>query len=230
MPGLRRVVFGVSREGDQAPVAQICVPIKAFPVAGGMRGVLAGVQQVMDNRWNMVYLTHHRGQDTRGLEIKTFGTRLTPPWQFPSIWFYFLAGCCTLLSLLRHNTYKLILPQDGVFTGAFAALVGKSAGVRVVCMDHGNVTLLDSAAFRAERIKSLETTSWTWRMLSRLRLALYWPSQYLLARIATHFTDLFLIAGDEVEAVYRRDLGVRPHRIIRYAYMVDTSHFAPPDV
>ena len=229
VPKLRRFIFGVPRERNQAPGERICVPIKAFPVAGGTRGVLAGVQQVMDDRWKVVYLTHRTGLDTRGLEIKTFGTVLTHPWQFPFVWLYFLAGCCRLFSLLRHSTYKLILPQDGVFTGAFAALVGKIAGLRVVCMDHGNVTLLDSPAFRSEYLKSLEPYPWLWRVLSHLRLAMYWPSQRLLARIATHFTDLFLIAGDEVEAVYRKDLGVRPDRVVRYAYMLDASHFTPLD-
>ncbi len=229
-PRLRRLAFGAPDAHGRAALDRVCVPIHAFPVAGGMRGVLVGVAQVMGDQWQMVYLTQHRGQCAEGLEIGVFGWRRAHPWQFPGAWLYCLAGWGKLFSLLRHGSgYDLILPQDGVFTGAFAALIGKMAGVRVVCMDHGNVTLLDSPAFRRERMRALEAYPWPWQLLSRLRFAWYWPSQHLVARIATRYTDQFLVAGDEVEDVYRKRLGVHSSRIIRYAYMVDVAHFTPLD-
>lgn len=229
-PWLRRLIFRITDRQEQSLPARVCVPITAFPVPGGMRGVLAGVAQAMNDRWQMLYLTHYQGPDPEELEVELFGRKNTSPWQFPFVWLYSLAGGVKLCTLLRrHGAYRLVLPQDGVFTGAFAALVGKMAGVRVVCMDHGNVTLLHDPAFRRERNWSLSTYPWPWQFLARLRLSLYWPSQHLLARIATHYTDLFLVAGDEVETVYRERLDVNPSRIVRYAYMVDAVRFAPPE-
>jgi glycosyltransferase involved in cell wall biosynthesis len=192
-----------------------------------MRGVLAGVAQVMEEDWHMEYLTNYRGPDAAAhLEIRTFGHRLTHPWQFPGVWLYSLAGLSKLCTVLRRDPHcHLILPQDGVFTGAFAALVGKLAGRRVVCMDHGNVTWLNNPALRRERMKSVHTSPRLRRLSARLRFALYWASLPLLARLAVRWTDLFLVAGDEVEEVYRYYLGVHASRIVRYAYMVDVSRF-----
>jgi len=226
-PGLRRLIFRTANENRLS--SRVSIPITAFPVAGGMRGVLAGVAQVMDDQWKMIYLTYHKGQRTEGLEIETFGRRGTSPWYFPSVWLYCLAGLSKLFTMLRQSPgYDLILPQDGVFTGAFAALVGKIAGVRVVCMDHGSVTFIDNPAFESERIEYLKAYPWHRWIIARLLLAFYWLSQRQLARIATCFADQFLIAGDEVEAIYRKHF-IHPSRIVRYAYMLDITRFTPPD-
>ena len=229
---LRRLVFPnrhTPLHNTIAP-AQVCVPITAFPVPGGMRSVLKSVAQVMEKRWQMLYLTHYQGQGAEELTIELFGRRIASPWQFPGVWLYCLSGGAKLLRLLRRGSdYDLILPQDGVFTAAFAALIGKMAGIRVVCMDHGNVTLLDNPSFQRECLASLEGYWWPRRVLLSLLLRFYWPSQYVMARIATACIDQFLVAGDEVEEVYRSMLHVHPSRISRYAYMIDVARFTPPD-
>ena len=93
IPWLRRLIgLGMPPERDQTSVIHVCVPITAFPVAGGMRSVLAGVDQTMGDHWKLVYLTQHKGQNAQGLEIKIFGRRWTSPWNFPSAWLYCLAG------------------------------------------------------------------------------------------------------------------------------------------
>ena len=210
---------------------RVCVPITAFPVAGGMRGVLAGVAQVMADDWHLEYLTRHRGADSGDLTIRQFGGVAATPWQFPNVWLYAFTGWRALRALLRHGAaaegYRLVLPQDGVFTGAFAAIAARLCGVRVICMDHGSITLPYSATYRAERLRGLATQPWPRRAVERLRYAMYWPSLRLLARLATRYTDLFLVAGDEVEEVYRTRLGVSPNRILRYPYMVDSSRYQP---
>jgi glycosyltransferase involved in cell wall biosynthesis len=227
---LRRFIFKAPQTESKVTKIRVCVPITQFPVPGGMRGVLAGVAQVMSDQWQMVYLTNYKGQGTEGLEIEVFGRKKTHPWQFPGVWLYWLAGLVKLSTLLRrYPNYQLILPQDGVFTGAFSALLGKIAGVRVVCMDHGNITWLDNPALRKERMRVLQTYSWPWRMLSRLRFSCYWISLRWLAWITIHCSDQFLVAGDEVEEVYRKRFGVPTSRIIRYVYMVDIVHFPKLD-
>jgi glycosyltransferase involved in cell wall biosynthesis len=225
---LRNFFFRSNDEWRRALSYRVCIPITAFPVAGGMRSVLAGVARVMHERWEMLYLTRHKGQEAQGLEIETFGRR-SGYWQFPAVWLYCIAGGSKLVALLRRGSgYDLILPQDGVFSGAFAALIGKLAGIRVVCMDHGNVTLLNDPAYRSQVIRHIKGYPWYRRIVARLQLAFYWPSLRLLARIATNCSEQFLIAGDEVETVYRERFHVHPSRITRYAYMVDAERFTPP--
>jgi glycosyltransferase involved in cell wall biosynthesis len=122
------------------------------------------------------------------------------------------------------SEYQLILPQDGVATGAFAALAGWLTGVRTVCMDHGSITLLNNPAFRREHANALRKYLWH----QSVRSVIHWPSIYILAWISTRCADLLLVAGDEVEDVYRKHFGVHISRIMRYAYMVDARRFTPP--
>ncbi|MDQ2715317.1 MAG: glycosyltransferase, partial [Chloroflexota bacterium] len=226
---LRAQAFRAGAARSSTSRDRICVPITAFPFQGGMRAVLYSVAQAMHDRWQMTYLTHHKGRDAQGLAIEVFGRRLASPWHFPGIWLYCLSGGSKLFKLLRRDPdYCLILPQDGVFTAAFAALVGKMAGIRVVCMDHGNITLVHSPAFRRERLASFQAYPWYLRIFLRLEFRFYMLSQRFLARVATHCSDQFLVAGDEVEDVYRTRFGVHPGRIMRYMYVIDTARFAPP--
>ena len=223
-PLLRKIALQEADKYSHTSCVHVCIPITAFPIPGGMRSVLAGVSQAMDGRWEITYVTRIRGQGTEGMNIETFGPKGAHPWFFYGVWLYCMAGSAKLFRLLRKDTdYALILSQDGVSTGAFAALVGKMAGKRVVCMDHGSVTLLDNPAFREEHVKALKSFSWSERMFSYM----HWPSLRLLAQLATRYSDQFLIAGDEVEAVYRERLGVHVSRIIRYSYVVNVAHFTP---
>ncbi len=53
-PQLHSLVFRIADTNSQASLVRVCAPITAFPVPGGMRSVLAGVAQVMSDRWQMV--------------------------------------------------------------------------------------------------------------------------------------------------------------------------------
>ncbi len=213
---------------------RVCVPVHAFPVTGGTRAVLAGVAQVTADKWQMEYLTQHVGPNPDGLIIHKFGSAKMAPWQFPMVWLYSLAGWWKLTSLIRKGCdYHVILPQDGVFTAAFAALAAKLAGVRVVCIDHGNLTLLKNPSYRAERIASLATKNWSWlrRLLAHLRYIGYWPSLSILARISARFVDHYLIpgvVGDGTEEICKR-LGVPASRITRFGSMIDTNRYGVLD-
>jgi glycosyltransferase involved in cell wall biosynthesis len=209
---------------------RVCVPVEAFPALGGVASVLAEVADVMKKQWQITYLTTNKRPTTEKLEIIEYGRiSLTSTWQFPNVWLYCLAGGSKLFRLLRRPGFDLILPQDGIASSAFAALVGKLMGTRTICMDHGHMTCLVNASFRNESTQSIVTYPWYKRSLSHLRLACYWPSLYLLARVATLCADHFLVVGDEVEQVYREQLGVHPWRITRYVYNVDIDRFTPPD-
>lgn len=227
---LRQLAVRSAGCDEQAGLNRICVPIAAFPVAGGTRGVLAGIAQAMANDWQIDYLTHYAGPNRQGLTIQTFGPTKAHPWQFPNVWLYVLTGWWKLLWLLcKGQKYRLIIPQDGVFSGAFSAVAAKMAGVRIVCMDHGNVTLPGSLAYRAERLKALATRPLWSRLLSRLRYVWYWPSLRLLAWVGTRFSDHFLPAGDDVAEVYTHNYGIHPSRITLFPFLIDVDRFKRPD-
>ena len=227
---LRHALLRVSEVDGQTNPDLVCVPIAAFPVAGGTRSVLAGVGLAMAREWEMEYLTNHMGPHTEDLAICRFGHASAVPWRFPNVWLYVFSGWSRLLSLVRQgHHHRLILPQDGAFTGAFAGVVGKMLGVRVVCMDHGNVTLPYSPAYRAEREQASMGRRRPQRLLWRLRDLCYVPSLHLLTYIATRCADHFLPAGDDVAETYVRQYGVHPSRITRYPFLVDVARFTPID-
>jgi glycosyltransferase involved in cell wall biosynthesis len=225
---LRRIAFGTQIPRARGRRVGICVPVAAFPVAGGTRGVLAGISQTMAAEWDMEYLTQYEGMNPQGLVIHRFGLSKAHPWQFPNVWLYVFAGWGKLLQLLRDgHHYRMILPQDGAFSGAFSALVGRMADVRVVCMDHGNVTLPVSPTYRAERMQMLKGQPWINWLASRIRFSGYWPSLRLLTWVAVRASDHFLPAGDDVEEALIRQYRVRPSQITRFPFMIDVNRFTP---
>ncbi|HEU5228579.1 MAG TPA: glycosyltransferase family 4 protein [Ktedonobacteraceae bacterium] len=207
---------------------KVCVPITGFPVTGGMRAVLANIALVTKDSWQFEYLTQRIGPEPAEFMISRFGASFMSPWQFPFVWLYALAGFRKLLSLMRCGAdYQLILPQDGVFTAAFAGLAGKIMGVRVVCIDHGNLTLLKSQIYRAERIQALAAKSWPRRLLERVLFVAYWPSLYMLAKIAARTVDYYMVPGvegDGVETICAQ-LGIDRNRLMRFASMIDVNEY-----
>jgi len=239
----RRTVLGwfqkVLFPPSQSPgYLRVCILLPAFPVTGGILTFLENITRVTPGRWQQAYVTQHIGPNPESYIIHRFGTRRMTPWYFPFVWFYVLAGLRKLLSLLhRVSGYHIILAQDGVFTGAFAALAAKLTGIRAVCIDHGDLSLLVSPysqRYRAERLREVAAKDWPWfvRLAARLLLILYWPSCFLLARITAHLADHYLIPGvpeDGVSEVCKR-LGIRPSSITRFANMIDIERHVIPHV
>ncbi|GAC1342479.1 MAG: hypothetical protein NVSMB27_01400 [Ktedonobacteraceae bacterium] len=222
----------------QAPgKLRVCIPVPAFPVTGGVLTFLDKLASVTPDIWQREYLTQYIGPDPQGYVIHRFGSRRMTPLYFPFAWLYVLAGCRKLVSLLQGGArYHVILAQDGVFTGAFAAMAAKLTGRRVVCIDHGDLSLLierNSALFRAERLREVVTKPWPWpiRLAARRLLALYWPSRLLMARVAARFVDHYLLPGvsdDGVDALCER-LGVRPSIITRFTNMIEIERHVIPN-
>jgi glycosyltransferase involved in cell wall biosynthesis len=222
---VRRRFFRGTLVAGQQHKKNVCVPITAFPVPGGMRSVLAGIASAMEPEWQMEYLTRQVGPNPDGLTIWRFGNKLTSNWHFPLVWLYVAAGWRRLVALLREGRCALVLPQDGTFTGAYAALAARVAGVRVVCVEHGTIPQLYNQTYRADRLRALRAAPWYRQALLRPLLVCYWPSLRLLARVATRWTDAFLVHGDDIEQAYRQRLGVSPDRMIRYAFLIDTQRY-----
>lgn len=213
---------------------RVCVPIPAFPVTGGVRSVLSKIARVTKDIWQLEYLTHYVGPNADGFIIHRFGTRKMSHWQFPAVWLYTLAGFCKLFSLLHSGAgYDMILLQDGIYTAAFGGLVAKMAGIRAVCIDHGNLSLLKSRSYRSECVKAIATKNWSLprRILARLQYICYWPSLSILARLGAHFVDHYFIPGVRGDGVEEtcKDLGVHPSRITRFANMIEVEHHIIPD-
>lgn len=215
---------------------RVCVPITAFPMSGGMRSVLCGVERVMSAEWQMDYLTRRIGAQTGGraitsfeLPVRPFGPETSTPSQFPNVLFYLWAGRRGLMRLLRQCAYDVLLPQDGVFTAAFTGRVARKRGIPVVTMDHGTATLPFDERYRVERLRQMGQEPFARRALSRARFACYRVVMRALVRTATAHTDRFLVAGDEVAEVYQQRLGVLPNRIIRYPFLVETAPFTSTD-
>jgi len=123
------------------PRLSVCVPVTNHPTPGGIGTFLDRIARIMADRWQMEYLTQRLGPDVGERNMHQFGRTWMTPWYFPQVWLYTLAGARNLLSLMHQGAnYGLIIPQDGVFSGTFAALVGKLTGVRVVCFDHSTLT------------------------------------------------------------------------------------------
>lgn len=220
-----------------ACMTRVCLAVPAFPVMGGVLTFLEKVALVSEKSWQREYVTRHIGPDPSGYVIQRFGTRRMTPLYFPFVWLYALAGWGKLISLHRHGTgYTVILPQDGIFTGAFAGLAGRLAGVRVVCIDHGDLSLLqprNSQIYRSERLEEVDAKNWPWfvRLAARSLLAFYWPSRRLLAWIAARCVDHYLIPGipeDGVNDICKR-LGVPASRITRFANMIEIERHVIPD-
>jgi glycosyltransferase involved in cell wall biosynthesis len=205
---------------------RVCIHLPAFPITGGVLTVLNSIAQVTKDTWSIEYVTQCLGPDPDRHVIHRFGTARMTPWHFPLVWLYVLSGTQKLISLILQGAdYDVLMPQDAVFTGAFAALVAKLAGVRVVCIDHSTLTWIESNLFHTEYRNILTTKNWPWILhrLVRLLQVLYWPSLSLLARISVHFTDHFLIPGvpgDEMEEICNR-LKIPQSRVSRFASMID---------
>ncbi|HEU5226270.1 MAG TPA: D-glucuronyl C5-epimerase family protein [Ktedonobacteraceae bacterium] len=215
----------------------VCVAVPAFPAPGGIQTFIEKIVQVTRNDWQIEYLTQHRGPDGAAYRIRCFGTRRMTPWYFPFIWLYVISGFRKLVSLVLHGAgYHVVLAQDGVFTGAFTALAARLTGMRVVCIDHGDLSLLiarNRQRYRSERLREIMTRPWPMpiRLTARLLLSVYWPSRWLLARIAARFVDHYLIPGVPQDGVNEicKQLGIPRSRVTRFANMIDIRQFTMPD-
>ncbi len=228
LSGIRSRLFPRQSE---TPLLSVCVPITAFPIAGGMRTVVTNIANVTADSWHMEYVTRQVGPDTEGLIVHPFPKTGTSPWHFPTVLWYCVSGFWKILSLQRQNArYDLLLPQDGIFTAFFTGIAAKLSGVRVVCIDHGNLTLLHNNLMKAERAKALATKRSVRAYIERCLLSLYWPCLHLFALLSARCIDHFLIpgaSGDGIEEICAR-LGIPQSRLTRFANMIDVDRHIFP--
>jgi glycosyltransferase involved in cell wall biosynthesis len=191
-----------------------------------MASVLAGVERAMAGEWELEYLTPHPGKSDLPQRIHRFGSVDTNPWNVPPVWGYVRAGRAALRLLLQQGRYGLVLPQDGVYTGYFTLQGAASSAVPVVAMDHGNVTLPRSEAFRDERLLRKGRTL-TPRSLRGARFALYRRALVRMATEVARSADAFLAAGDDVAEAWVQEFGAPADRVVRFPFALDARAYEP---
>lgn len=223
-----RVRRAWSKKHESDGRTPVLAAITGFPIAGGMRGVLAGVNKTMSSEWMMEYLTRRVGPDASSYVIHRFqraysflGAEATSPSHYPNVLLYERAGRKELQRLVRTHPYRIVMPLDGAFTAAYAAPVARRYGIRVVTMDHGNVPLADSAIYADQRMRQFAVRRQPRRMVEHVRFALYRRALRKLVRKGARATDVFLIAGDDEQNTYVRNYGVSPGLIVRYPLRMD---------
>lgn len=229
---VRAVLFPALPTSSQV---HVCVPLPSFPFTGGILTVLEGISQVTKDKWEIEYLVQRVGPKPEKFPIHRFSAAKLGPWYFPLVWLYCMAGFLKLVSLRRHGVgYHVLLPQDGVFTSAFAALAGKLMGTRVVCIDHSTLTWDTNLQYRTVRIDYLKVMNWpkALRLLVQVLFIGYWPSLTLLSRISARFVDHYLIPGVSGDEIGERcnQLGIPQSRITRFASMIDINAHSPLDI
>ncbi|HEX6122809.1 MAG TPA: D-glucuronyl C5-epimerase family protein, partial [Ktedonobacterales bacterium] len=231
----RRVVLRAARPPAPSPSQRMSVPITAYPVAGGMRAVLATWRATMAGSWQMEFLTRVVGPEPEGQIIHSFGVRshrlrfkATSPAHFPQVWLYDWVGYRALRRLLRAPAgYSAVLPQDGLFTAAYAGVAARLAGVPVIPVDHGNVHALFNPEWHRELLAPLRHRALPRRIVGELSLRLYWRSLRLLARLSSRLMEHALVASDDIAGAYQRHLQVPAHRVTRFPFVVDVHRYAP---
>lgn len=240
-PWLRILLFGSFETSQAAHLAsprRVCVPLPSLPDADRIRDTLIAVSRVMEPQWQMSYLIQHVGKagktnsTAKQSSANQPGTRFHP-WRFPGILLYCWHGGLHLFHLLRQGeAYHLLLPQDGIVCAAFAGLLGKLLGVRVVCMDSGSLLWRGNQTAGKRPITEHASTtpcSWFERCFAWPHALFYRPSVRLLASLAVHCCDQFLLSSDEAAEIYRLHLKVRPDRILQAGLLVDMTRFTALD-
>ncbi|MBX5449695.1 glycosyltransferase [Thermogemmatispora sp.] len=211
---------------------RVCVSLPAFPAMGGVLTVLEAIEEVMQGLWRMEYLTRAlTTPESDRYVVHRFGRSWMGASHFPFVWFYVLTGTAKLFTLLRRGRgFDLVLPQDAVFSALLSAPLARLSGARVVCIDHGHLTLLQEEVHRqhlAERRHLLAHRSRLRRLIGRLQEWCYWPSYRLMLRLAARFVDQYLVPGvpgDGVETMAMR-FGIPLSRVVRFASMVNIEHY-----
>lgn len=235
---LRNIQVKLFPPVSNTELTRVCVVVPSFPSMGGILTVLDGINQVTKDTWNIEYLTQFLEPGHDRYIVRSFGSRLMTPLYFPFAWLYVISGLLKFLSLMRHGAgYHLLLPQDGIFSGALAGIAGKLTGVRVVCIDHGDISLFtprNIQVYRKERIAAIATKSWPWlvRFAAKSLLFFYWPSRFIAARIAARFVDHYLIPGVPGDSIDEgcRIIGLPSGRVTRFASMIDIDRHCIHDV
>src|SRR6266446_4511893 len=240
-PGGREDHEGGGKLRPYAPptITRACIPVEIFPATGGVFTVLDGLALAMKDKWHIEYLTQCIGPSPERYTIHRFCTRSMVSWTFPFVWLYVLSGTRKLISLMRKRAgYDVLLPQDGVATAGLAGLAGKLTAVRVVCIDHGHLSLFtdrNRRVYYAENMDALAANRhhrpWVVQLLARQLFICYWPSRCLLARIAARFVDHYLIPGVPGDSIEEgcNIIGIPTSRITRFGSMIDINRHVLPD-
>lgn len=155
-----------------------------------------------------------------GVPTVEIGRRWSHPLRFPQVLGYVARMAVACGRMARRPGRPILIAQDGLATGAAAALAAAFSGARLIVMEHGSAEAIGTERFWRDRYPPAGRFGHVRQRL--LRVTLRGLQRWVMRRI-----DLVLIAGDEALAVYRAH-GVRDDRVVRYQFSVDLDRFHPP--
>jgi glycosyltransferase involved in cell wall biosynthesis len=200
-------------------------PTLVFIVPRLARG---GMLSVMQAAW--AHLRHHRivvvtqehSPESVPHEMVVLPRAFGDPLRFPGAWIYMWRVARAAAGIARAAPGEVILvPQDGLATGAGAVLAGRRTRTAVVVMDHGSAIVYRTTFFWRERLSRS-------RINERIRQPLLRASLWILHRITLAGADRVLLPSREAVDRFAAD-GVPPDRISRYHVPIDLARFQPPD-
>ncbi len=188
-------------------------------VPGGTLSVLREWVPRLQRHGRVSVVSLGPNRSSLGVPTVVIGRRASHPFRFPQVIGYVLRMAWASARAARDRGAVLI-PQDGLATGAAALIAARFTGAQLAVMEHGSAEAIRTERFWRERYPPAGLAGGIrGRLLQRLLRG--------LSTAVVRRTDVALIAGDEAETTYLA-LGIDPSRILRYRFAVDLERFHPP--
>ena len=207
---------------------KICITISGFPSIGGARSVVHDMWSILIKKYDVHFLTRPpKGFKKYPYKIHKLTNLYASPSIVPFNILYILIGVFKLVLLNRKYKYKIILSQDGVFTGLYSVIAGKNTNTKVVLMDYGAVANYWSDDFwntPSRREDSLHKIS---PFLVDIHTFFLRKMGFFAIKMSAKYADRIMISGKELKGIYTQYLKVPRAKIEYYNYAIDTEKFHP---
>ena len=187
-------------------------------VPGGTLGVLRDWVPRLASCGDVSVVSLGPDRASLGVPTVTLGARWSHPFRFPNAIGYVVRMAAAAIRSGPGGASTVLVPQDGLATGAAAVLASFLAGSRVVVMEHGSAAAVGTDRFWRERSAG--------KFIPALRGVLLRTMLGVLHRVVLRRMDVALLAGEEEIAAYR-SRGVDEGRLLRYRFGIDLDLFHP---
>lgn len=206
----------------------ILITISSFPDIGGARSVVHDMWAVLIKKYDVHFLTRPP-KDFKKYPYKIH--KLTKLYASPSIVpfniVYILIGIFKLILLNNKYKYKVIISQDGVFTGLYSIIAGKITNTKVVLMDYGSVANYWSDDFWNTPTRMNDEFHKISSLLAEIHTMLLRRMAFIAIKISAKYADKIMISGKELNEIYTQYLNIKKTKIEYYNYSVDVEKFCP---